>query len=348
MGAGSAKGVKQEENEDEVDSFSSGSSENWEESNTPPAPKKAPAAAPPGPHKHKPKPPVAPAEPPSTSTTTTSLVHIENGEPAEEKKGKPKKKFGFSLRRDQTDKVNDVNNDSSDEEEAKTERKGEKGKEKKKGGGGGGGGGGFKLFNWRKDEKKSEKDEALDLDIDDLEKTFDSLGIVGKNMWSGEEGKNGSDNTNPNKQTDGDDVLLSPMRKRRNVKKGGAGKGVMNGGGGQSGGSNASKRTFKFSWEKDKQQKAAAKDEEDEWEYKAVVIEGFDIEKFRKANLKESVFDNNSLPNVVGGEDEFEGGGGGGGRGGGGGTGGSKASSPLRYDQTEQFILAAIERDFTN
>ena len=256
MGAGSAKGVQAEENEDEVDSFSSTSSDHWEAEVDPPAALAHPA--PPKPPKPKPKPPI---EPPSTS----SVAPIENIDA--EKKEKPKKKttFGFSLRREpNNEKLDEVGNDSSDEEGNKGERdekgsdKEEKGKDKK----------GFRLFGWRKDEKKKEKEEGLDEDISDLEKTFDSLGIVGKNKWGGETSR-------VEDTTLREDVILSPMRKRKNVRGGRGVKGInglTNGSNGRgSSGSNASKRTFKFSWEKDKQ-RSPPKDEEDEWEYKAVSV----------------------------------------------------------------------------
>ncbi|XP_063849808.1 U2 snRNP-associated SURP motif-containing protein-like [Scylla paramamosain] len=313
MGAGSAKGVQPEENEDEVDSFSSTSSDQWErEVDTPATPAPPSPVPPPPPAKSKPKPPAPPVEAPKAGT---SVARIEN---EEEKKDKPKKKttFGFTLRREHhSDKIEDVNDSSDDEGEREREKKArgklEKEKDKK----------GFRLFGWRKEEKKTERD-GLDDDIDDLEKTFDSLGIVGKNMWA-PDGKN-------ERKIEREEAVLSPMRKRKNVK--GRGKTATGQVNGSSSGSNASKRTFRFSWETEKQ-KSPPRDEGDEWEYKAVVIEGFDIEKFRKANHKESVFDSNSLPNVVGGEED---------------PASNSLSSPLRYDQTEQYILASIERDFAN
>ncbi|CAL4120482.1 unnamed protein product, partial [Meganyctiphanes norvegica] len=141
--------------------------------------------------------------------------------------------------------------------------------------------GGFRLFGWRKDEHKiEEKEIQLDQEINDLEKTFDSLGIVGRNLWE--------EDQNNQQQTAADDLaLLEPMRKRKQVRTkipNGTKTSIINGGGGSGGSSSTSKRTFKYSWETSSTDSKSQ--DEDAWDYKAVVIEGFDIEKFKRANQK--------------------------------------------------------------
>ncbi|KAK8384227.1 hypothetical protein O3P69_009165 [Scylla paramamosain] len=321
MGAGSAKGVQPEENEDEVDSFSSTSSDQWErEVDTPATPAPPSPVPPPPPAKSKPKPPAPPVEAPKAGT---SVARIEN---EEEKKDKPKKKttFGFTLRREHhSDKIEDVNDSSDDEGEREREKKArgklEKEKDKK----------GFRLFGWRKEEKKTERD-GLDDDIDDLEKTFDSLGIVGKNMWA-PDGKN-------ERKIEREEAVLSPMRKRKNVK--GRGKTATGQVNGSSSGSNASKRTFRFSWETEKQ-KSPPRDEGDEWEYKAVTPKwlatpmntcGTSGNTWEHLGTSVNTWEHLGNTWLEGEEDPAS----------------NSLSSPLRYDQTEQYILASIERDFAN
>ncbi|ROT66331.1 hypothetical protein C7M84_015645, partial [Penaeus vannamei] len=152
------------------------------------------------------------------------------------------------------------------------------------------------------DDKKNEKDEALDEGHQRPREDLRLLGIVGKNSWGDAPAK-------PQKEAVDDLELLEPMRKRKNVRvrgpKGmngvvaGGTRGQDKGGSGSSDvGSTTSRRTFKYSWETETGP-MAPKQQEDEWEYKAVVIEGFDIEKFRKANVKEQVFDSASLPNAI-------------------------------------------------
>lgn len=257
MGAGSAKGVKPE-NSDDGDRFSS-SSEHWENDHT----------ASDDPRKDRTKnnnsdnltKTVAEVVEPSGSKTDD----LENGE-TEEKKEEHKKKtrFVFSRKKDDADKVDEFVNDSSEDDQKNNSNKKNTDKtnkdiprkdaDKK----------GFRLFNWRKEEKKSEeKDVALDKDIDDLEKTFDSLGIVGKNLW-------GDDPPQQRKEAADDLELLEPMRKRKNVRvRGAVSTNGTAGSGGSSNGSTGSKRTFKFSWETENQQ-TTTMEEEDEWEYKAV------------------------------------------------------------------------------
>ncbi|KAK3892293.1 hypothetical protein Pcinc_003850 [Petrolisthes cinctipes] len=292
MGAGSAKGVNPENSED-ADGFST-SSDQWENEVAPTSKvereKNAknnnnthPAAAATNTHSKI----ITEAAIASTSSTNKAPPHSESvGIEAEEKskkeEAKKKARFGFSRKKEDGDdnKIEDLGKEN---ESNKKEDNAKKEAEKK----------GFRIFNWsKKDEKKSEKDEALDDDINDLEKTFDSLGIVGKNTW-------GNETTTTSKKKEGtvDDIeLLEPMRKRKNAKTKG-----MNGKSSSCGSNGSSKRTFKFSWETDGDKTTAKEEVEGEWEYKAVVIEGFDIEKFRKANnLTDSVFDNTSLPNTVG------------------------------------------------
>ncbi|XP_068233526.1 protein starmaker-like isoform X2 [Palaemon carinicauda] len=260
-------------------------------------------------------------------STTEMNAGTEDATHDDKMKAEQKRRFGFKF-----NKRHNNNNEEHDkpvefeedpQEEADKKKKGDK-KESKKDGDKKTG---FKLFGWR--NKKEEPDAQLDDDIDQLEKTFDSLGIVGKNMW-------GDDDKPPlpRKEAADDLELLEPMRKRKNVRV--RGTRGMNGtiasanhdpnAGKNSNASSGSRRTFRYSWETEK--KKTKPDDEDEWEYKAVVIEGFDIDKFRKANKKDNVFDSTSLPNAV--SDEYEDG-----------------KPVLRYDQNEQQILASIERDFT-
>ncbi|XP_069986729.1 uncharacterized protein [Penaeus vannamei] len=315
MGAGSAKGLQQPEEDDE-DRFSS-SSEQWgnDQSASDDSGRKDRDTS------------------PESDIAPKTIPSVENGESSghEEMEGKRRGLFTFSKKKDDPDKdkVDDFVDETNEDDKKKkggtknNKNNAKKDNEKK----------GFRLFGWRKDDKKNEKDEALDEDINDLEKTFDSLGIVGKNSWGDAPAK-------PQKEAVDDLELLEPMRKRKNVRvrgpKGmngvvaGGTRGQDKGGSGSSDvGSTTSRRTFKYSWETETGP-TAPKQQEDEWEYKAVVIEGFDIEKFRKANVKEQVFDSASLPNAIG--DDF--------------TTQEMKSPPLRYDQNEQQILASIERDF--
>ncbi|XP_069179318.1 cylicin-1-like [Procambarus clarkii] len=320
MGAGSAKGVKPEHHQD-VDRLSTGS-EIW--GSDQPAADISKRVVP----KINTNDNLAKTLAEISEPSGSRLDPLDAGQ-HEEKKEEQKKKtrFGFTRKKDDDDRVdefvvdstddkkdNDKKNEDKTNEDKNNKEASKKDTEKR----------GFRLFHWKKDDKKiEEKDEALDKDIDDLEKTFDSLGIVGKNMWGEEANKH-------NKDTVDDLDLLQPMRKRNQVRVR-APRGVSGPVGSSSGsnGSTSSKRNFKFSWESEGDQ-VPMKTEDDEWEYKAMVIEGFDIEKFRKANLRDSVFDNSSLPNAVGmdGDDPMG------------------VKSPLRYDQNEQHILASIERDF--
>ncbi|XP_042223970.1 uncharacterized protein LOC121867904 isoform X2 [Homarus americanus] len=308
MGAGSAKGVKPKGNDD-GDQFSS-SSDHWE--NDQPISKKDENK---NNNSESFERTLAEISAPSGSNIET----LDNGNPEEKKDDlKKKTRFGFAKKKEDGTKVDSTQNDSSEDKkntnDKKNTDKNNKDPTEKKG---------FKLFNWKTEKKSEEKDVGLEDDINDLEKTFDSLGIVGKNMWG---------NGPPNRlKEDEDPAIIEPMRKKKNVRMRGVksmnGGGMVEGGGSSSNSSTGSKRTFKFSWETENQT-TPTKEDEEEWEYKAVVIEGFDIEKFRKANLRDSVFDSTSLPNAVGDD------------------GGNGTTSPLRYDQTEQHILASIERDF--
>nr|XP_027226920.1 uncharacterized protein LOC113818911 [Penaeus vannamei] len=262
-----------------------------------------------------------------------TIPSVENGESSghEEMEGKRRGLFTFSKKKDDPDKdkVDDFVDETNEDDKKKkggtknNKNNAKKDNEKK----------GFRLFGWRKDDKKNEKDEALDEGHQRPREDLRLLGIVGKNSWGDAPAK-------PQKEAVDDLELLEPMRKRKNVRvrgpKGmngvvaGGTRGQDKGGSGSSDvGSTTSRRTFKYSWETETGP-MAPKQQEDEWEYKAVVIEGFDIEKFRKANVKEQVFDSASLPNAIG--DDF--------------TTQEMKSPPLRYDQNEQQILASIERDF--
>ncbi|XP_063597144.1 ABC transporter F family member 4-like [Penaeus indicus] len=190
MGAGSAKGLQQPD-EDEEDRFSS-SSEQWgnDQSASDDSGRKD--------RDTSPESDVEPKAPPA----------VENGESSghEEMEGKRRGLFHFSKKKDESDKdrvdefVDETNEDDKKKKGGTKNNKdnAKKDNEKK----------GFRLFGWRKDDKKNEKDEALDDDINDLEKTFDSLGIVGKNSW-------GDAPANPPKEAVDDLELLEPMRKRK-------------------------------------------------------------------------------------------------------------------------------------
>ena len=133
---------------------------------------------------------------------------------------------------------------------------------------------GFKIFKWKRDDSNNskriggvggesgnegDKDNRLDQDINDLEKTFDSLGIVGQNKWSED-----------NKPRPLDDIEnLEPMRNRKQVRV--RAPRVVNGvapteGSGESSGSSSTKRTFRYSWE----MSDVTPTQDDEWEYQAV------------------------------------------------------------------------------
>lgn len=249
MGAGSAKGVNPENNEDS-DGFST-SSDHWE-NEAPTSKVEKENAKNNNTTTNAPSKVVTEGAIPSTSNAPP---HPEYGIGAEEKKEDSKKKARFVFNRKKEEGDNKVENLGKESETSKKDNADDKDNAKKdtdkKG---------FRIFNWsKKDEKKEEeKDEALDEDIDDLEKTFDSLGIVGKGMWGNEGGKK--------KEGAVDDIeMLEPMRKRKNVKTKG-----MNGKMSSSSSSNGSKRTFKFSWETEGEKTTEKEEEEEEWEYKAV------------------------------------------------------------------------------
>lgn len=251
MGAGSAKGVNPENSED-ADGFST-SSDHWD--NDVPTSKVEKENA-----KNNNTSTNAPAKivtEAAIASTSTAPPPPESGVDTEEKKEDAKKKARFVFSRKKEDGDNKVENlgkesETSKKDNADDKDNAKKDAEKK----------GFRIFNWsKKDEKKAEeKDETLDKDINDLEKTFDSLGIVGKSMWGSESSK----------KKDGavDDIeMLEPMRKRKNVKTKG-----MNGKMSSSSSSNGSKRTFKFSWETEGEKTSEKEEEEEEWEYKAVSV----------------------------------------------------------------------------
>lgn len=257
MGAGSAKGVNPEASEDS-DGFST-SSDQWE--NEAPTTKVEKENV-----KNNNTANNAPSKivtEASIASTSNAPPHPENGIEAEEKKedGKKKARFVFNRKKEDGDnKVEDLGRESETSRKDNADDKDKKDPEKK----------GFRIFNWsKKEEKKTEeRDEGLDQDINDLEKTFDSLGIVGKSMW-GNEGGGGK-----KKEGAVDDIeLLEPMRKRKNVKTK-----TMNGKTSSSSSSNGSKRTFKFSWETEGEKALEKEEEEEEWEYKAVSHYSFSLQ----------------------------------------------------------------------
>ncbi|KAG7167715.1 hypothetical protein Hamer_G010098 [Homarus americanus] len=250
MGAGSAKGVKPKGNDD-GDQFSS-SSDHWE--NDQPISKKDENK---NNNSESFERTLAEISAPSGSNIET----LDNGNPEEKKDDlKKKTRFGFAKKKEDGTKVDSTQNDSSEDKkntnDKKNTDKNNKDPTEKKG---------FKLFNWKTEKKSEEKDVGLEDDINDLEKTFDSLGIVGKNMWG---------NGPPNRlKEDEDPAIIEPMRKKKNVRMRGVksmnGGGMVEGGGSSSNSSTGSKRTFKFSWETENQT-TPTKEDEEEWEYKAV------------------------------------------------------------------------------
>lgn len=170
--------------------------------------------------------------------------------------------FGFSRRREEDDKTN-VFVHESDNEGAKKggKRDGSKG---------------FKLFSFRKDGRKSEeKDEPLDQEINDLQKTFDSLGIVGQAHGT-QKTHNG---TAARKSQSADDIRdLEPMRNRMNQKRRfsrpsnmtAAGPALRRTGDGLNTSSGGSKRTFKYSWEVNDHNGCSSPSKSEEWKYEAV------------------------------------------------------------------------------
>ncbi|XP_066985790.1 cylicin-2-like [Macrobrachium rosenbergii] len=356
MGAGSAKG-RPTHNDDEQDKLSATSSDKWANNSDDEFPEghhtstSASQDTQHSPNTFDPGPSSSRSSSSSSRNSGGSNKHInemgneaEDAHPADQKGkggkgggggggGEHKRRFGFHFGRHHNDaaaeKPADHDGDAHhQQEEADKKKKEEKKEERKDSKKDGEKRTGFKLFGWRS-KKGEERDNELDKDIDDLEKTFDSLGIVGKNMWGEEKAPS------PRKEAADDLELLEPMRKRKNVRVRGtrATNGMVateNGdsnAGKNSNASSGSRRTFRYSWETEK--KKTKPDDEDEWEYKAVVIEGFDIDKFRKANKKDPVYDSASLPNAVSGDDYEDG------------------KPMLMYDQNEQQILASIERDFT-
>ena len=129
----------------------------------------------------------------------------------------------------------------------------------------------FRIFGGKK--KDQVKDEKLDSEINDLEKTFDSLGIVGKSVWEG-----GQD-IKPKQQSKDDLATLEPMRNRLNVRMARPPRGI-NGLSVSSdflsgrradqdlNSTSGSKKKFNFSWDTEEEDKESV--EVDEWDYRAV------------------------------------------------------------------------------
>ena len=177
-----------------------------------------------------------------------------NGTPVKKSpvKKSPEKKrgglFGFSKWKD--DDEDKTSAPTQGEKDTKEKDEGKKG-------------GGFRLFGgWRKDDKKEQKDETLDEEIDDLHKTFDSLGIDTK----------GNNKKKDKKSQSADDIRkLSPMRSKANIKPRPLrtsharrnGENILDS---LSGGN---RRNFKYSWETE-QTNSTSIPIEDQWSYKAV------------------------------------------------------------------------------
>ncbi|KAF2356070.1 hypothetical protein FHG87_013172 [Trinorchestia longiramus] len=202
----------------------------------------------------------------------------------------------------------------------------------------------FKFFG-RKKDTKPQKDDKLDSEINDLEKTFDSLGILGK-----ENKKDGGENNSSTRNKDDLDSL-EPMRNRQNVRIARPPRGLNGLTTGRdflgrrnsdfTASSGSGKKKFNFSWESDEETQRPTK--QDEWSYETVRIEGFDINKFKQANKQNSMEMNikGSISAPVSS----------------GGMGSSSSNnpygrhspsstptSPLHYDADDKRILESIER----
>ncbi|KAK7068482.1 hypothetical protein SK128_006109 [Halocaridina rubra] len=275
MGAGSAKGLQPEHDDDDGDRLSNSSSTHWQSEDNSDSDDSEQRAH----KKHnkrtvnaevsssaEPETPKAAGRHSSDQDSSDERDEPHHSEDEEKKKGEGKRKsfFKFSRKKSDHEKVDDFADESDDEGKKRRDSKKNHKKDGEKPG--------FKLFGWR-NKKNEEKDAELDKDIDDLEKTFDSLGIQGKNMWI-------EDNNKARGGKSADDLeLLEPMRKRKNIKVRGGHRGINGMVAGRNdhnasktpgGTSSGSKRTFRYSWETENDSNKSPKQQEDEWEYKAV------------------------------------------------------------------------------
>ncbi|XP_018007839.1 uncharacterized protein LOC108665578 [Hyalella azteca] len=305
MGAGNAKGLRKSASADDVDDRSVTSDGQWNEGRK---------------HKNDSPAPQALNEhqrsksfdlPASFNTSALQVVKEDEDQPKKEVK---KGFFNFRSREKEGSKSEDDDNDS--DSEAKES----------------GGNRRFKIFGHRKKISKAQKDEKLDSDINDLEKTFDSLGIVGKDAT-----KDGGGNKSSMRSKD-DLEALEPMRNRMNVRISRPVR-ELNGvttardmygrrGSDSTSGSNNGRKKFNYSWENDEENAAPVR--QDEWIYQAVRIEGFDVSKFKQVNMQGAMEMNmkGSISAPVSGSGAYS---------------ARPPSSPL-YDADDHNILQSIER----
>lgn len=172
--------------------------------------------------------------------------------------------FGFSRKKSEDEKTNAFIHENGDETKRSIKRESSKG---------------FRFFKFKKEDKKKldEKDEKLDQEIKDLQQAFDSLGIVGSNVWNDNSKK---DPISSKKSQSADDIReLEPMRNRLNQKRrfsrpANAGGSIRRGHDGMVSTSGGGKRrTFKYSWEKENV--IANPVQTEDWNYEAVSITQF-------------------------------------------------------------------------
>ena len=126
----------------------------------------------------------------------------------------------------------------------------------------------FTLFG----RKQEAKDKKLDSEINDLEKTFDSLGIVGKSVWEG------SQDSKPARRSKDDLATLEPMRNRHNVRAPRPPRGIngltalnsdrrLDTTASDMSTTSSNRKKFVFSWDTEEEDENI---EVDEWDYRAV------------------------------------------------------------------------------
>ncbi|XP_043218224.1 uncharacterized protein LOC122379800 [Amphibalanus amphitrite] len=154
----------------------------------------------------------------------------------------------------------------------------------------------------------------LSSQLDELDATFTSLGIVGRQL-----GGDGSSFSSPSSlQSSQTSCQLQQQLDTQQSLQQSSGSTCS-----RSGGSRASRekrRSQPFSWE----QRSASQQEN--WQYQKVSLDGFDPEKFKKANKGAGFDDSIGLPRDFGAR-------------------GGNMAVP-EYDHQDQQILASIERDF--
>lgn len=242
MGAGSAKGLRKSVSADDVDQNSENSDGHWDVDGKSVigSPVKRPVDA----NKRSKSFDIHPSNP------TNSEFHGQNT-PIPTKKEMSKKKL-FSFRRDRKDSEEKHDEDSDSDTNHRKESQHSR----------------FKFFGNRKKEKK---DEKLDDEINDIERTFESLGIIGKSTW------NDGQDIKPKQKSKDDIDALEPMRNKSNVRIARPPRGI-NGltignelykrNDGDLSSTASSKKRFNFSWEADGPR--AAPKNVDEWNYQAV------------------------------------------------------------------------------